>query len=690
MPTTQNSKIDYNQIMKDFQNDSRDIFKNNVSDYTVNDRNFMQNLNQMFGNAMSAKGLNVLDPIYANFFHYNKMGMLGNVDFPRVTRTYCFFTRPELNFSIENLTAIPFFKWLYSKPIGKMIMCSLTDPEYFIGGPAALSTNNLSFSNMMKIVNEFIEERKSLNRQYVDSTGTEEFKTWYSSGSLNDNKDFGISAGLQDSTVLDTYAEGLLNSEEAKAAAEAAESDDPAEVARLQSVDMSGMYDDSSLKNLTEVFNKAQAMYKEFMDKYDGWVGSGKGGHAGALLSAFGIENKENYMKELAKMGIHQAKNMFIVDHDSPFDRFNFTSPFIPLLCNTCTQLTGGKDFSLSEHTYEEDEFSSTIKVPTGMDELWGPGTVNATFTDIAYGPVSLMMMVWVLYIHYVSRGNILTTREHIIERILDYTCSIYVFVIGEDGRRIERWGKYTGCYPTSFPMSSQLEHNTQIEKDVLQKLSITFSYNRYEPMDPQVFTDFNFLSESEWLVKLKHPLWENIYDRETSLKQLSSAFEDLSSHKTQVELLKLHQLKRPTELWETVSDENRGMSGKLPMALIEPAPKTGGMNGHNPLFNQQSAQHRKDSEWYIDSMTNYWGGYPYINKGTELIWVLPQWSKAQDVYKDDQDIGTNSNYKQSQQPNNFGQFEESTGFSKHAILRESGTKAPNGFFIGNATLQNI
>lgn len=690
MPTTQNSKIDYNQIMKDFQNDSRDIFQNNVSEYTVNDRNFMQNLNQMFGNAMSAKGLNVLDPIYANFFHYNKMGMLGNVDFPRVTRTYCFFTRPELNFSIENLTAIPFFKWLYSKPIGKMIMCSLTDPEYFIGGPAALSNNNLSFSNMMSIVNEFVTEQKTLNRKFIDNTATNEFKTWYANSDINDDTSFTGLANYDgyDQTKLDAFRNDLNNSEEAKAAAEAAESDDPAEVARLQSVDMSALYDAATLDNLQSAFTKAQTAYQQFMAEYDGWVSSKN--HTEALFSAYGIENKENYMKELAKMGIHQAKNMFIVDHDSPFDRFNFTSPFIPLLCNTCTQVTGGKDFNLSEHTYEEDEYSSTIKVPTGMDELWGPGTLNATFTDIAYGPVSLLFMVWVLYIHYVSRGNILTTREHIIERILDYTCSIYVFVIGEDGRRIERWGKFTGCYPTSFPMSSQLEHNTQIEKDVLQKLSITFSYNRYEPMDPQVFTDFNFLSESEWLVKLKHPLWENIYDRESSLKELTTVFEDLSTHKSQVELLKLHQLRRPNQLWDTVKDEERGMSGKLPMALIEPAPKTGGMSGHNPLFNQQTAEHRKNSEWYIDAMTNYWGGYPYINKGSELIWVLPQWSKSQDVYKDDQPIGSNSNYKQSQQPNNFGQFEESTGFSKHAILRESGTKAPNGFFIGNATLQNI
>lgn len=672
MGTTQNSTIDYNNLMEDFQDDSRDIFKNNVSDYTINDRNFMQNLNQMFGNAMSAKGLNVLDPIYANFFHYNKMGMLGNVDFPRVTRTYCFFTRPELNFSYENINAIPFFKWLYSKPIGKMIMCSLTDPEYFIGGPAALS-NDISYSEMMKTITSFVEEQKRLNANYNSgSPASNEFQTWY-----NKEPDYKFS-GTFDQSAIDA-----LN-EMGKPKDGDTQSDDPEEVARLQGLDFSGLYDDAALENLDKNFASASASFKKFMDEYSGFIQSKNE----ALMKAMNVSNGDDLATRLGDMGLHQAKKLLINEHNNNFDKFNFTSPFIPILSNTCLSVTGAKDFQLNEHTYEEDEFSATIKVPTGMDELWGPGTLNASFTDIAYGPVSLLFICWIYYIHYVSRGNILTTREHILERILDYTCSIYIFVIGDDGRRIERWGKFTGCYPTSFPMSGQLEHNTNMETDALQKLSISFSYNRYEPMDPQVFTDFNFLSESEWLVKLKEPLWEKIYSRNSSLDNLNSYFMELTAITNVNELEKLRQLKRPNTLWKTVEANERGMSGKLPMALVEPAPKSGGLTGHSPVFNQQSAAQRKESEWYIDSMTNFWGGYPYINKGSEFIWVLPQWSKAQDVYMDE-NINTNSDYKQSSGDSSGQYKEESTGYSQHAVQRTAGTKA-NGFFIGNATLQSV
>ena len=673
--STQNSTTNYNEVMQKFQSDSKDIFKNNVEDYTVNDRNFMQQMGQMFGNAMSQRGINVVDPIYANFFHYNKMGMLGNADFPRVTRTHVFFTRPEMNFSIENLNAVPFFRWLYSKPIGKMIMCSLTDPEYFIGGPAALSNSDLKFSKMMEIINDYVAEYKRLNKKYNQKDGgipSEEFAKWYANEADVEFK------GL-DQTLMDALQD-MVNGN-GQSAEELG--DDPVEVARLQGLDFSSLYDDAALQNLTNNFSSAAAKFKKWMQDYSTYVQS----HRENLDHATNFTTGKTLREKLASLNLRQAKDILFETHQSAFDNFNFTSPFIPLLSNTCTQATGGKDFTLQEHTYEEDEFSASLKVPTGMDELWGPGTLNTTFSDIAYGPVSLMLMVWVMYIHYVSRGIIMTTREHVTERILDYTCSIYVFVLGEDGRRIERWGKFTGCYPTSFPMSQQLEHNTNIDVDVLQKVSINWGYNRYEPMDPQVFTDFNFLSETEWLVKLKEPLWENIYDRESSIDKLNEYMLDLMKAENPDQLRNLRSLNRSEALWTTIPFEKRGMSGKLPMALIEPAPKDYTVSEY-PSFTQQSPKRRKDSEWYIDSMTNFWGGYPYINKGTELIWVLPQWTPAQDVYNDGL---SNALDKASSTVKTNGSYEgENTGFSRNVASRTSATKAANGFFIGNATLQSV
>ena len=154
--------MDKTTLESEFEKDSNKIFKQNVKEYTSNDKDFLSKLAELYGNALSAKGLNVVDPVYANMFHYNKLQFRGNLDLPRVSRTYVFFTRPELNFSFENINAIPFFKWLYNKRIGKMIMAMLTDPDYFINAPGALnSLSQLSYSE----INDILKDYKSMTQK---------------------------------------------------------------------------------------------------------------------------------------------------------------------------------------------------------------------------------------------------------------------------------------------------------------------------------------------------------------------------------------------------------------------------------------------------------------------------------------------------------------------------------------------
>ena len=61
--------VDYERIHASFKRDAGQIFENNTEYYSDNDINYLKKMNQMYGCAMSAKGLNVLDPIYSNFFH---------------------------------------------------------------------------------------------------------------------------------------------------------------------------------------------------------------------------------------------------------------------------------------------------------------------------------------------------------------------------------------------------------------------------------------------------------------------------------------------------------------------------------------------------------------------------------------------------------------------------------------------
>ena len=651
------NKQQLNELKTQFQQDSRKTFKNNTDTYTKNDFQFLNELNKMFGNAMSAKGLNVLDPLFANFFHYNKLGMRGNVDYPRVTRTYVFFTRPELNFSYENINAVPFFKWLYSKKIGKMIMAALTDPEYFVNAPAALEDpSNQDTDKLFQIMNEFKSLMDQLNKVEAEATGDPDFASLM--GADEDNVDqeekemeeyyaqvYGLDARTDPNNAsaikaaeeqkkwAATQQQASINksrAEKQKASYLKTKTTDSSAANTIDNIDYS--QDDPEATAEIEAMNCDDQMYMMDVDalltqysddehrfqkkmrqlKYDEKLKK--------LYSDYrkmvSRDDPDGLRDTLNSYHLHQAKHIMdaLGGNSDLYSSTHYTTPFIPLLQNCCTQCTGAKDFNLAEFTYEEDEFGMSQKVPTGMDDLWGPGTLSTNFEDIAYGPVALMMMVWVLYIHYVSRGYITTTRSHVTERILDYTCSIYVFVVGDDGRKIERWGKYTGCYPTTYPMAQQLEHNTAVDHEMLHKFSISWQYNRYEPMDPNVFTDFNFISETEWLAKLKPTFWEQLYARrDPNRKSSMGGFIDLSKkHPSDVDKTLWKTLNRPSSLWDPVYQKERGISGRIPATLISP--------------NNPSDQ--------INAMNNYWGGYPYINRGNELIWVLPQFGNDQGVSK--------------------------------------------------------
>lgn len=592
------------EINSNFQTEFNKINKNsNARTFSTNDINFLKEMNKLYGNAMSAKGLNLIDPIAANFFHYNKMSMRGNTDYSRVTRTHVFFTRPELNFSYENINSIPFFQWLYSKRIGKMIMTALTDPNYFINAPSMLNTSGVDKKEILEIYAKLAQQKAEYDYKLAQAEHVKEFANWIqktNSGvfdaavtSQPTNPNIG---GYQTAINERNKAMGLtgkINSSSiSTSSAEKEEIESRFESDLESTINLDELTDSDAMQLFSTDFKQVKAVFNQFDNVYAQHI---------ERINAYNNKIDKGSGQRLSDLGLKYAAT-WMNDEEGRTENFRYTTPFIPLLGNTCVSVDGAKDASMNTHTYEEDKFSSNMTVPTGFDEMWSSGSLSTSFEDLAYSPVALMMMCWLFYIHYVSRGYICTTKDHIQARVLDYTCSIYVFVIGDDGRRIERWAKYTGCYPTNFPFSQQILHNIVAEPDMLQKFSINWNFNRYEPMNPEVFTDFNFLSESEWLCKLKPAFWENSYVG-TAYKErdmISTSFIN-NTNLNGMEEFTARSLNRPEALWDVIQPELRGMSGMTPPSLIESD--------------------------YDGKVTNYWGGYPYIVNGTNLIWVTPEMS---------------------------------------------------------------
>jgi len=604
-------------INSNFQTEFNKINKNtNARTFSTNDMNFLKGLNRLYGNAMSAKGLNLIDPIAANFFHYNKMSMRGNTDYPRVTRTHIFFTRPELNFSYENINSIPFFQWLYSKRIGKMIMTALTDPNYFINAPSMLNTSGVDKKEILEIYAKLAKQKAEYDYKLAQAEKEKEFANWmqkansgafdtavatppsnpnvggYQTAINERNKATGAAGGSSSSSTQSNKATGAAGGSSSSSTQSNEEIESRFEADLESTINLDELTDSDAMQLFSTDFKQVKAVFNRFDSVYAAHV---------ERMNAYNNKIDKGSGQRLSDLGLKYAAT-WMNDEDNRTENFRYTTPFIPLLGNTCVSVDGAKDANMNTYTYEEDKYSSNMTVPTGFDEMWSSGSLSTSFEDLAYSPVALMMMCWLFYIHYVSRGYICTTKDHIQARVLDYTCSIYVFVLGDDGRRIERWAKYTGCYPTNFPFSQQILHNIAYEPDMLQKFSINWNFNRYEPMNPEVFTDFNFLSESEWLCKLKPAFWENAYVGNNYKERdiISTSFINNIKLKGMAEYT-ARSLNRPEVLWDVIKPELRGMSGMTPPSIVESD--------------------------YDGKVTNYWGGYPYIVNGTDLIWVTPEMS---------------------------------------------------------------
>ena len=265
----------------------------------------------------------------------------------------------------------------------------------------------------------------------------------------------------------------------------------------------------------------------------------------------------------------------------------NAFTPFIPIISNCCTSCTGAKDLSLETKTTEGDYHGNKLQYAKAGDETFEPGEISLEFDDIYGSPILHLINLWVNYIHFLSKGVCTTWGYYVKYRIIDYTCSVYIFMTEKDGMTISRWAKWTGCFPKSVPLSN-IQHNIQIQPDVLRTLSVPFAYNRYEPMNPATLVDFNTMMN------------KFIFQKNASRIKMSN-------------------------VWEKNRNWQRIM-GVAPEMLFKPTSDPSILIGsHNEWY---GPKYLDPSRNFVDKDINYyqnkfWGTTPYIIDH-KLVWLDP------------------------------------------------------------------
>ena len=171
-------------------------------------------------------------------------------------------------------------------------------------------------------------------------------------------------------------------------------------------------------------------------------------------------------------------------------------NPFLVPLCNGLTSISGFPDFSINTSTTDGGYFMEAQQFASGYD-AWDRGTnsLSLTFRDIQNGPIFALFWYWLEYIRHVTLGNMKAYADDIDSRRLNYTVSIYQFVLDPSGHYITHFAKATGCFPTSLPIGGIFNKgpDTYVVTE-LQTLSIPFVANVIEYDDYAILMDFNNL----------------------------------------------------------------------------------------------------------------------------------------------------------------------------------------------------
>lgn len=169
-----------------------------------------------------------------------------------------------------------------------------------------------------------------------------------------------------------------------------------------------------------------------------------------------------------------------------------FTSmhAFNPFLSNYASS------FDISDERLETVEHGETYtgwKVKYARHNIGSKtaGNFSISYDETNKTEVYKIHKAWVDYMAKVYRGEFRAKQRYITEKRLDYACSVYYFVCGEDGETVLFWSKYIGVFPVSVPSSQFAWSKNDIIKH--PENTVEYEYSWKEDCEYASLVDFNF-----------------------------------------------------------------------------------------------------------------------------------------------------------------------------------------------------
>ena len=174
---------------------------------------------------------------------------------------------------------------------------------------------------------------------------------------------------------------------------------------------------------------------------------------------------------------------------------FDKNNPFFVPLCNAVKSVSGFNDPTLTTETTDGGFFSEDQTCVIGGDRLSRTYDLNCMFRDFPGSPILAIFDYWCQYMANLTDGSMMQYADAIDANRMDYTVSIYRFLMDRTNRYIARWAKCTGCFPVSPPSGVAFNLNEgEFMVNACSEINVPFKANRIEYDDPIILKEFNML----------------------------------------------------------------------------------------------------------------------------------------------------------------------------------------------------
>lgn len=167
-------------------------------------------------------------------------------------------------------------------------------------------------------------------------------------------------------------------------------------------------------------------------------------------------------------------------------------TPFIPIITNKFKEINL-KD--LTTRTKEMHETYSGYKqlIPGSYIESIVSDDLSIKFSETKNLGIIKTHKAWMDYVERVRRGMMKPSEDSLKYKYIDYTSSVYFFLLDFDLSTILFYTKYTGVIPISLPYSN---FGGDITNRDLVDVDINYVYSFKEDLEPEIILDFNAVAK--------------------------------------------------------------------------------------------------------------------------------------------------------------------------------------------------